>query len=137
MNIKKFEVLEELSQFTDSMLFDSDLIIAEMDCEINGHKINVDLRTAGSVRVHYKDDIYRYPSEFPEELVEKIKKDKWWDCDKDVLVDEINWFEFVYHDTYDGDTFCDGVVCEDDVSKFTEEELKNRMIKICKWIVEE
>ena len=137
MNIKKFEVCEELSQFTDSMLFDSGLAIARMDCEIDGHSIGIDLVTAGHVRVHYKGDIYKYPSDFPEELKEKIKKDRYWDCDKDVLVDENNWFEFIYEDTYNGDTFCDGVVCEDDVSKFTEEELKNRMIEICKWIVEE
>ena len=137
MKIINFECDKNLSQYVDSMLFDSNTIIASMTCEINEHQINIDLMTRGYVNVEYKGDTYRYPSEFPQELKIKIKENpNWWD-DEDVYIDENNWFEYIYDDTINGKTYSDGIVFEDDLSKYSVEQVKDDMVEVCKWIVNE
>ena len=118
----KFECDEDLSKYTDSMLFDSGENIAHAEFVSGEKTLTLDLRICGDVRVIYNDDIYLYPSEFPDELRERIKANPYrWDDDPDIEVGFNNWFETIYNI----DDYTDGVVFEEDLSKFTPETLKN------------
>ena len=133
MKIKRFACNENLSQYIDSMLFDSGTCIAAMECELdNGDVCIISLEVRGSVNVDFDGSTYREPSDFPEELKQIIKEDKLWDCDDRVYVDMNNWFEYIY--TVLG-KYSDGVMCEWDISKGTPEDIKQEMIEICEWVV--
>ena len=80
----------------DSMLVDSDTKLAGIVVDINGQREMVDLMVYGEVRIQYKDDIYRYPDEYPEELVEIIKTDRQWFERDDIYVMENNWCEVIF-----------------------------------------
>jgi hypothetical protein len=54
---------------------------------------------------------------------------------EDVYVSEVNWFEYIYKDTVNGDTYSDGVMMENDLSLYSEEDLKNEMLAVVDWIV--
>ena len=60
MKVTNFTCEENLKQYTDSMLFDSGIIIASFDCEHNGHKISIDLMVCGEVDVTYKGKVENY-----------------------------------------------------------------------------
>lgn len=135
MKIKSFECNDNLSQYVDSMLFDSGEEIATMEFEYNGKIINISLEVRGEVRVDFNGVRYNRPSEFPLELKELIKGNPAnWDCEDNVYVDMNNWFEYIY--TID-DKYSDGVMCEWDISKWGPDEIKKEMIEICEWIVED
>ena len=139
MKIKNFKCNENLSQYVDSMLFDSGECIAEMECEFdNGDLCTISLEVRGEVKVYFNDEPYRYPSDFPPVLKELIKTNpRWWDEEDYVYVDMNNWFEYIY--TVDGEhwnSYSDGVMCEWDISKGTPEDIKKEMIEICEWVVE-
>ena len=138
MNIKNFYCNDNLSQYVDSMLFDSGECIATMECEIDGKEISVSLDVRGEVKVYVGEDggPYRYPSEFPLSLKENIKTNPGWWCDPDLFVENNNWFEYTF--TVNGEyEYADGVMCEWDISKGTPEDIKNEMIEICRWVVED
>lgn len=136
MTIKNFTCNDNLAQYTDSMLFDSGECIAEMECEINGHNIEIYLEVRGEVDITYKEDRYKYPSDFPEELKELIKNhpNLWELEDDDVYIDMNNWFEYIYDDTVNGKTYSDGVMFESDLSVCTADDIKKEMIEIAEWI---
>ena len=138
MKLIKFELLDNLSKYTDSMLFDSNTVIAKMVCEHKGHTINVGLMVRGYVKVEYKGDIYTNPSDFPEELRNTIEANPnlWMLENDDVEIWENNWFEYIYDHSFNGRTYSDGIMFEDDLSKYTAEELEKAMLEICKYIVE-
>ena len=137
MKITNFECEENLKQYTDSMLFDSNETIAVLDCEVEEHKIHIELMTRGEVRVDYKGVRYKVPSEFPDELKEKIKADPHWTAgDEDLYVDMNNWFEYIYDDTVDGETYSDGIMCEIDFTGFSKEDMKKKLIEIAQLILE-
>ena len=74
MKIKKFECYEDPAKCVDSMLFDSGTTIAVLNYEDDeGHDINISLEVQGEVKVIYKGNTYVYPSEFPKELIWRIK----------------------------------------------------------------
>ena len=134
MEIKSFKC-NELSQYVDSMLFDSGERIAEMVFEDNGFSCTISLEVRGEVRVEFDGTTYRYPSEFPLSLKENIKNNPGWWCDPDLFVENNNWFEYTF--TVNGEyEYADGVMCEWDISKGTPEDIKNEMIEICRWAVE-
>lgn len=120
-----FKLYEDLSKCTDSMLFDSDTCIASGDVEVNGIKVNVDLMVCGCVHVVFKDKDYLTPSEFPIELIEKIKHGKLF-VDGDIVVNENNWFEMGSY--IDGICDYNGHI-EDDLSVYDEESLRDLMIE--------
>lgn len=135
MKIKRFECDSNLSQYVDSMLFDSGTEIANMVAETNGKEIEISLEVRGEVKVDFDGEIYRHPSEFPEVLSELIKTNPGcWDCEDYVYVDMNNWFEYIY--TVDN-KYSDGVMCEWDISKGAPEDIKNEMMKICEWVIED
>ena len=132
----KFECDEDLSKYTDSMLFDSGENIAHAEFVSGEKTLTLDLDICGEVRVTYKGETYCRPSEFPDELKELIKKNpNRWDTvapsgegndeeDSDIYVEFNNWFEVIYE--FDDESFfMDGDVFEEDLSKFTPETLKN------------
>lgn len=137
MNIKNFQC-NELSQYTDSMLFDSGEQIAAMECEDGNTHINIYLEVRGEVRVDFDGVTYRRPSEFPLELKELIKGNPiCWDCEDDVYVDIRNWFEYIYIvNNEHWNDYMDGVLCEWDISKWGPEEIKREMLEICEWLTE-
>ena len=139
MNIKNFKCNENLSQYVDSMLFDSGECIAEMEYEIDDTLITICLEVRGEVKVDFNGVSYNRPSEFPLELKELIKGNPAnWDCEDYVYVDMNNWFEYIYTvDSAHGDSYSDGVMCEWDISKWGPKKIKDEMIEICKWIAED
>lgn len=133
MKITSFEINGKLKDYTDSLLFDSGTEVASATFEDNGLEINIILKICGDVRVLYKDIVYKSPSEFPEELKELIKKGE---PNDDLYIDSNNWFEFICGET-EG-VYCeweDGVICEDDVSAFSETMLKAKMLEVAKWFL--
>lgn len=137
MNIVSFKCEEGLSKYVDSMLFDSNTVIATMECENGDEKVLIELMVRGEVRVLYKGNTYTSPCDFPIELKEKIKANpSWWD-DEDVYIDFSNWFEYMYDHTINGETYSDGIMFEDDLSKYSVEDVKNGMIKAAEYIMEE
>lgn len=138
MKVIEFKVFDELSKYKDSMLFDSGTIIATIECEHNNHIVQIDLRVCGHVKVYYKGDYYRYSSEFPEELKEIIRDNpNGWDyLNDDIGVCENNWFEYIFTESFEGRSYSDGIMFEDDLSKYSEEQLKQDMIDTCKSIAE-
>lgn len=138
MKIKSFKCNENLSQYVDSMLFDSGECIAEMECELDGGGLcTISLEVRGEVRVDFDGNRYHEPSGFPEELKKLIKEYHMWDCDDRVYVDMNNWFEYMYTvDNERWNSYSDGVMCEWDISKGTPEDIKREMIEICEWVVE-
>lgn len=138
--ITEFNCEENLAQYVDSMLFDSDTVIASMTCECyNGDIISVDLTVRGSVEVDYRGETYRRPSEFPDALKKKIKKHPHdWEYDNATYVDLNNWFEFIYDICRDGEEIVrEGEIFERDLSKLSVEELKDVMHLLCLRLVKE
>lgn len=138
MRVIGFKVFEDLSKFKDSMMFDSDTIVASMTCDYKDHLINIDLKICGYVKVFFKGECFTRPSDFPEELKEIIKKEpNGWGTEDDIEVWENNWFEYIFNDNYKGHVFSDGIMFEDDLSKYSIEQLKEDMIMVCKCIVDD
>lgn len=131
----EFNCDNNLSQYTDSMLFDSGTEIASGKFGYNGKILDIYLDVSGEVAVTYKGETYHTPSEFPEELIEKIKEHpNWWEGyapsgegndneEGDVYVYLNNWFEYIYGE----EVLYDGTVYENDLSKATKEEILEDM----------
>lgn len=75
-------------EFRDSMLLESGTIVAELKTP----DYNCIIKVAGEVRVVYKNTAYRSFESFPEELKELFRKGKAYN-NKDVFIDDNNWFE--------------------------------------------
>jgi hypothetical protein len=141
----EFNCEEELSQFTDSMLFDSEdtSIAAARFVNKNGKAVTVDLCVRGEVAVDYKGETYHRPSEFPDELIERIKNQpNDWDVyapsgegndeeEGDIYVGLNNWFEYIWN--YDNGA-SDGIVCEQDISKMTVQDVLRELKEIAEWV---
>ncbi len=109
-NIEKFISYEDLTNIPDSMLLDSETVIAKCDCE--GYHMTLEVH--GEVRVTVEKDggeeVYRCASEFPDWLIEAIKKDpNVWDtyaptgegndnAEGNLYVSDNNWFEMFLFD---------------------------------------
>lgn len=137
MKIIEFQCDNNLSKYTDSMLFDSNHVIATMICEDNGDKITVDLMTRGEVDVYYKGNRYRNVSEFPKDLKKLIEMDPEWFDNKDVEVIDNNWFEYIYDVVGEGISYSDGIMFEDDLSTYSIEDLKEDMTQVCNYVATE
>lgn len=78
----------DLSEVNDSMELDSETIIAEL----REGDVTVSLEVHGDIRVIFDGQVYRYPSEFPDELMEMIHNGS-YDTNDRVEVGANNWFE--------------------------------------------
>lgn len=129
MVLKNFNLYKMLEDCGESMLFRKRTQIAEAEFS-NGIEVSLEVR--GDVRVLFGEYVYTNPLEFPDELKTLIKSDKHWDTNEKVYVSLNNWFEYIIT-TPNGS---DGVVCEDDISKFTVEQLKQKMTEVAEWAKE-
>lgn len=112
-------IYEDLAKITDSLLLESGIIIATLkDTETNN---TIEIKVCGQVKINFKGDWYRYPSDYPDELTEMIKDGSVYDND-DVYVDMNNWFEIFYN----GDEWSDVV----DVEGQTPQELTELLRQI-------
>lgn len=119
LELIEFEADKELVKYVSSMLFDSNEVVASSKWMMGTEELEIYLEVRGEVSVTYNGTTYHKPSEFPDELKALIMEcpDDWeLSEDADIYVGLNNWFEYIYD--------VEGVVCEADVSKMTEEEIK-------------
>lgn len=136
-HIKEFSCNENLSQYTDAMLFDSGEVIASMDYfdDEKNKGITMVLEVRGHVNVSFDGVDYYHASEFPEELTKLIKKDPDWMNNERVYVSENNWFEFIF--SYSGCSCSDGIMMDDDISKMFTSQLETQMATLCRNLLKE
>ncbi len=132
---------DNLSPYVDSMLFDSGRMIARGVFVYSNDGVEIDkeititLVVSGEVSVTYKGEVYHSPSEFPDKLIELIKRNSDWmtyapsgegndEAEGDIYVTLNNWFEY----TCNGD----GELYEDDLSKATPEMILEDMKEIAR-----
>lgn len=94
-----FNVYEDMTKISDSVLLESDTVIADLISD------DVDARiiVRGEINITYKNKNYRHPSEYSEELKQLISSGKNWFHDKDIYVSNNNWFECIVNDICDTD----------------------------------
>lgn len=134
--ITSFELLKDLKEMVDSILFDSGTVIATIECRKGNKKVCMELRVAGYVSIIYKEQSYHTAFEFPKKLKEIIKNDpQWWEH-RDIILINNNWFEYIYDYHHNGEKWSDGILEESDLTKMTEDELKNEMLELCEFIMQ-
>ena len=125
--ITAFNCADDLSQYTDSLLFESDESVATMTVEDGkGHFLDMELMVRGEVNIIFNDESCRHPAEFPPELVQAIKDGK---ENEAFTIESNNWFELMYTltDANGKELACDGEVWESQISTMTAEQLKAEM----------
>lgn len=110
---------DDLSQYVDSMLFDSGETIAKLT--YGNWTCYVDV--SGEKKIWFKDEQYRYVQDYPEELIEAFKNGTAYD-NPNINICDNNWFDIVVYQ--DGEYIADDVV-EDDISKYNKKQLKEMM----------
>ena len=145
VEIVDFECVENLGDYAESMLYDSDTVVASMIYRHPLRDISLVLSVRGEVRVHFKGQTYTKPSDFPKELRELIiKHPGHWDAAAEascspVFVDCNNWFEFIYQESkpFSNKSYTDGITCGLNLEDMTAEQLQKEMIKLCEMIISE
>lgn len=135
MNIIDFTCDRDLSQYVDSILFDSGTSIAELNVKgEDGTLVNICLEVRGEVEISFFGNTYRSPSEFPEALVDLIKKERLYYLHSDIEIEDNNWFEFIYlvQNKKKNIYYSDGVICECDISELTPDDILQTMMDIIK-----
>lgn len=99
--MKKVQFYEDISKVKDSMQFESDTVIVDMEDSECGLTASIEVR--GEVNVTWKGKEYRKVSEFPEDLMHEIMTNPNWANGEDIYVSNNNWFEVFVRDT---DGFC-------------------------------
>ena len=133
----KFESYVDMTKIKDSMQLDSGTTICRYKTT---HALSAVIEVRGEVNVTYKGENYRRPSEFPDELKERIEKNPgFWDVcapsgepdgddGSDIYVGNNNWFEIF---VFEGD-YCKAYDVID-VEGYTEEQLR----ECCEEFVQE
>lgn len=144
LTVTSFECDNDLSQYTESMLFSSDTMVAEATFEDkNGNRIEFWLGTRGEVDVDFFEDgldddptNYDDPDDFPEELIDIIKAGELWQ-DERVCVTDNNWFEVIY-DVYnkDGELLHSNGEMFEDFDNLSPDELKQELTTLAEEIYE-
>jgi hypothetical protein len=124
--VTSFDCDNDLSKYTDSLLFCSGDVAATMTMEDDrGYSLSMELIVTGDVNVEFEGEIYTSPDDFPPELKQAVKEGRY----DDIQINSNNWFELVYSltDSKGKEIACDGDVWESDISKMTAEQLKADM----------
>ena len=92
MTWNNLELAVPLAECKDSLLFNHGDIIASLSSS-NG--ILVQIGVVGDVRILYKDNVYRYPDSYPDEITKALKDGTFSQMESDGIVETINnnWFE--------------------------------------------
>ena len=143
-----FSTSDQLNKYVTSMLFDSGEVIASGKFESSdGTSVSVDLKVCGDVSVTFKGEVYHKPSEFPDELIERIKAhpDDWDvyapsgeendEPEGDIYVGLNNWFEYIW--TNNKTKMTDGIVCEQDISKMNASDIFKEMLEVAQYAASE
>lgn len=120
----------DLTNIADSMLLSSNTIIASY--ENPSTEVYLELRVQGIVDVYYKDEEYRDPADFPQELKDAIQKMPLFEI-PDLYVSNNNWFELFVYDK-EGEFVSSDVV---DVENQTPDQIKKLMLETEKEILSE
>ena len=122
MDYKSFFFLEEQKRkgITNSLLLPSGTIIAEI---VVG-EFCAYILVHGSVRIIYKDEVYKDISQFPEELVDIIRNGNLGE-NADTYLDMCNWYELVVL-SGEKEIYCD--VVDIDISTMTETDMQNFLL---------
>lgn len=126
--ITSFECAEDLSQYTDSLLFCDDEGVAKMTIEDDrGYTLDMEIFVTGEVDVEFKGEHYHNPDKFPPELKQAIRDGKY---DEEFTAHFNNWFELSYSltDARGEEIAYDGEVWESPLDKTTPEQLKSDML---------
>lgn len=141
----EIKVVTDLTEIRDSMLLDSDTIVAYLSDETTNRSVSLVVRGYVDVRwcpeVDFVNSVverYRQPSEFPKELKELIAKDPNWMNDPRVCVDENNWFEIFVDERVENNTFWNNLFSDVvDVESNTPEQIKDLLLQTYEEICEE
>ena len=121
---------EDLSGYTDSLLFDSEGI-AEVFMADDDGAIRLELVVTGEKKVYLLDkdgypgeEYYESAADYPDELVYAIENEM-SEMPNGYSFSMNNWFELVFtiYDRDGHELFADGEVFESDISKMSSEEL--------------
>lgn len=85
----EFTQYEEMENVKDSLEFESETQI----CTLGNSDYLVSLEVHGEVRVTFNDEVFRTPSDFPDELKALIRENEDWQFADNVYVGNNNWFE--------------------------------------------
>ena len=135
MKVTSFDCADDLSQYTDSLLFCSDDCVATMTIEDErGYFLDMEIIITGDVDVTFEGKNYTSPDDFSPELKQAIKEGRY----DDIEINSNNWFELVYSLTDDkgNEIAYDGDVYESDISKMTAEQLKTEMLESGIYFIE-
>ncbi len=91
----QFTIYEKLKECTDSLLFDSETTIAKLEVD----DCCLCLEVQGEVRIvdNQTQEVYKTPSEFPQELKDAIKSgDIFKNLTDRYYVDNNNWFNATF-----------------------------------------
>lgn len=134
MNVS-FDCVEDLSKYVDSLLFPSGETPASAEFkDSEGNTIKFRLAVTGKVYIRYKGEVYRYPDEFPAELIELIREGTAEYNGADIELN--NWFELSYSicDVVGEEIAYDGYVYEADLSKMTPDKLKADLTNYAEYL---
>lgn len=94
MTWNNIEINVPLTECYDSLLFDAGDIIATLESS-NGVCASIVVR--GEIRIAYQDEIYRYPSNYPDKLTQAIKDRTIGQLERDGIVEVLNnnWYEII------------------------------------------
>lgn len=141
----EIKVVTDLTEIRDSMLLDSDTIVAYLSDEATNRSVSLVVRGYVDVRwcpeVDFVNGVverYRQPSEFPKELKELIAKDSNWRNDPRVCVDENNWFELFVDERIGNSTWWKNLFSDVvDVENNTPEQIKDLLLETYEEVFEE
>ena len=125
-NIIEYKVYIPLKNCLDALLFDSSTNIAHMTCEVKNYIIDIDLTVCGEVNVEYKGV-----------ELKKIIKNHYTGVQNMIdfcYVKDNNWFEFLYEVKNKSDKkhcYSGGILFEDNLYKYNQEELKEEFLNAC------
>ena len=131
---------EDLTQFTNSLLFDDEQV-ACLKFTDEDIEVALVLKVTGDKRVSIaKDgeidedaDAYRYADEYPEELREAIRNGEY---DKDYVCEENNWFAIFITLSQNGELITrDDEVYEDVIHTKTPDALEAELTKYAEYLV--
>lgn len=126
-----FRLYENTKNIKDSLQFDSGTLIAEyIDNDLSAR-----IEVVGDVRIIFEGDVFKYPSNFSDELKQIVAEGNVYD-DERIEVCENNWFELIVIDNTNNteiDMGDDPIIA---VEGLTAYELKDLLISILNSVKE-